>query len=128
MAFDEGLAARLRKVLEGRSDVTERKMFGGIAFLVRGNMCVGIVDHDLMVRVGPENHDYALGQPHTRPMDFTGKPSKGMVYVAPAGFVRAPGLRKWVNLALSFVDTLPARPSKSSGRRESKSNQRKRSR
>ena len=111
MAYDERLANRLRRLLAPQGGVSERKMFGGLAFLVDGHMCVGIVGEDLMVRVGPDQHAQALAAPHARPMDFTGRPSKGMVYVAPAGCARDPALKKWVALAEAFVRSLPARTS-----------------
>jgi TfoX/Sxy family transcriptional regulator of competence genes len=109
MAYDEHLADRIRAVLADREEVSERKMFGGIAFLVSGHMCVGIVGSDLMVRVGKDAFDKALSAPHARPMDFTGKPSTGMVYVAPAGVKMLANLRKWIDKALSFTSTLPPR-------------------
>ncbi len=88
MAFDEKLADRVRSILRERNDVVERKMFGGLAFLIRGNMCCGIVGTDLMVRVGADQHESALAEAHARPMDFTGRPSKGMVYVGAEGLRR----------------------------------------
>ena len=95
MAYDEELAERIRGVLRGRAGVEERKMFGGLAFLLGGRMFCGIVKSDLMVRVGPERHEEALKLPHVRPMDFTGRPSRGMVFVAPAA-LRSEALRRWV--------------------------------
>ncbi len=116
MAFDERLADRVRAVL-GERDVTERRMFGGLAFLLRGHMCVGIIGHDLMVRVGPDQFDSALAEKHSRPMDFTGRPAKGMVYVAPAGLRTERALRHWVDRARQFVETLPKKSVKPAGRR-----------
>lgn len=107
MAFDEGLAARLRKLFEGNLDIREKKMFGGLCFMCRGHMFIGIVGEDLMARVGPENYLQALQQPHVREMDFTGKPMKGYVFVAPAGIATAEMLEKWADLCLRFIDTLP---------------------
>ncbi len=109
MAYDERLAERIREVLRGRGDVFEKKMFGGLAFMVRGNMCCGVVGDDLMVRVGPDGYEAALERPHARPMDFTGKPLKGFVYVAPEGIATRPTLETWVGLARDFVETLPAK-------------------
>jgi hypothetical protein len=86
MAYDEELANRIRRALAGRRDVTERKMFGGLAFLCQGRMCCGIVGNDLMVRVPLDEFDAALRRRHVRPMDFTGKPLRGFVYVSPPGF------------------------------------------
>lgn len=85
MAYDEPLAERIRQALGARPDITEKKMFGGIAFLLDGKMFCGIVRDQLMVRVGPERYQEALGQPHAGPMDFTGRPMNGYVFVAPAG-------------------------------------------
>jgi len=106
MAFDEKLAQRVRRVLAGRDDVVEKKMFGGLAFMVRGHMACGIVKDDLMVRVGPEGYAAAMQRPHVRPMDFTGRTSKGMVYVRPPGGQGA-GLKKWIELAVKRAESLP---------------------
>jgi TfoX/Sxy family transcriptional regulator of competence genes len=107
MAFDEGLAERIRSVLDGERGVTEKKMFGGVAFLLRGKMFVGIVKNDLMVRVGPAGYQDALKKPFARPMDFTGKPMDGYVYVAPKGTSEDDALESWVRRGLSFASTLP---------------------
>lgn len=97
MSYDEALAGRVRKELEGApGTLGERKMFGGICFLVDGAMCCGVLGPDLIVRVGPARHAEALASPHARPFDFTGRPSKGMVYVAPAGVKTAARLRAWL--------------------------------
>jgi TfoX/Sxy family transcriptional regulator of competence genes len=109
MPFDEQLAERIRVLTRDRPDIGERKMFGGLAFLLRGHMCCGIVGSDLMVRVGPDELENALANAHVRPMDFTGRPSKGMVYVAPAGIRTASALRKWIGRGIRFAETLPAR-------------------
>ena len=85
MAYDEELAERIRAALADRTDVIERKMFGGLTFMLRGNMCCGVEKTNLMVRVGPERYDEALAQPHARLMDFTGRPMKGMVFVGRRG-------------------------------------------
>lgn len=85
MAHDEGLAERIRELLDERDDVAEMKMFGGVAFMIRSHMAVGIIRDDLMVRVGPEAYEELLRQPHARPMDFNGKPMKGYLYIAPGG-------------------------------------------
>jgi TfoX/Sxy family transcriptional regulator of competence genes len=90
--------------------ISEKKMFGGIAFMLNGNMACGIVKDQLMVRVGPAKHEEALARPHARPMDFTGRAMKGMVYVAPAGFDTEAGLRSWVELGLSHSGSLPPKP------------------
>ncbi|HVP03799.1 MAG TPA: TfoX/Sxy family protein [Solirubrobacteraceae bacterium] len=107
MAYDERLAARVRVVLADDPGVTERKMFGGIAFLCGGHMACGVVGEALMLRLGPEASDAALEEPHTRPMDFTGRPIRSMVYVDPAGIATDDALLAWVARAREFVSTLP---------------------
>ena len=103
MAYDEGLADRIRTALRDRDDVVERKMFGGIAFMVAGRMACGVIHDDLMVRVGPDGHDAALAEPHTRPMDFTGRPMRGMMYVEPAGVRSDADLGRWVARAVDVA-------------------------
>lgn len=107
MSYDERLAARVRSVLGKRARAAERKMFGGLAFMVSGHMACGIVGQDLMVRVGPARYEKALARRHARPMDFTGKPLRGMVYVRPSGLRSRAALSGWVQLALEFVRSLP---------------------
>ncbi|MDA0681268.1 MAG: TfoX/Sxy family protein [Proteobacteria bacterium] len=109
MPFDEGVAERLREVFDSRNDVVEKKMFGGIAFMHRGNMCCGIVNDALMARVGPDAYETALSRPHTRKMDFTGKAMKGFVYVDPEGFAEDGELRDWVALCEVYTRSLPAK-------------------
>jgi TfoX/Sxy family transcriptional regulator of competence genes len=106
MAYDEGLAERIRSVL-GADGATERKMFGGVAFLCDGNMAVGIVGDELMVRVGKERFADALAEPHARVMDFTGRPSKGMVYVGVEGFAEDDDLRAWIDRGIAYARSLP---------------------
>ena len=96
MAYDEKLADRIRQVFGARGDIAERKMFGGLAFLLRGRMCCGIVGSDLMVRVPDGEYETIICEPHIRPMDFTGKPLRGFVYVSPPAFRGAAGLRTWL--------------------------------
>jgi len=107
MAFDEGLATRLGEILAAHGDVTEKKMFGGLAFMYRDYMAVGVIGETLMARVGPERYAEALARPHAREMDFTGKPMKGYVYVDPEGFAEDDDLARWVDDCVAFVDTLP---------------------
>ena len=107
MAYDEKLADRIRRALGPDDDIEERKMFGGLAFLRSGRMFVGITGDNLMIRVGPKHYEESLGEPHVRPMDFTGRPMKGYVYVAPAGRRTDTSLRAWVTLGARFVATLP---------------------
>jgi TfoX/Sxy family transcriptional regulator of competence genes len=106
MAYDETLASRIRALLAERDDVREQRMFGGLAFLVGGKMAVGIIGDDLMVRVGRDAYDEALARPHTRPMDFTGRPMKGMVYVAPDGIGTDRELAGWVDAGATFAASL----------------------
>jgi hypothetical protein len=96
MAYDERLAERIRHVFGERRDITERKMFGGLAFLLQGRMCCGIVGSDLMVRMTDDEFNTVMLGPHVRPMDFTGKPLRGFVYVSPRGFRTATALRTWL--------------------------------
>jgi TfoX/Sxy family transcriptional regulator of competence genes len=97
MAYDEQLANRIRRVVASRKGITERKMFGGLAFLLRGRMCCGIVNRDLMVRVSDDEYETIVRRRHVRPMDFTGKPIRGFVYVSPPGFRTAAALRTWLS-------------------------------
>src|SRR5262245_4588549 len=107
--YDEGLAQRIREALEDQPRISERKMFGGLAFLLRGNMCVGVVGDELMVRVGPEAHDEALCQPHTRKMDFTGRPMKGFVYVSCEGGESDADLQDWGARGVRFAASIPVK-------------------
>jgi TfoX/Sxy family transcriptional regulator of competence genes len=107
MAYDETLADRIRDALAARDDVTERKMFGGLAFMVGGNMCCGVIGSDAMLRLGEDRADAALDEPHTRPMDFTGRPMKGMVYVGAPGVRDEAAVRQWVERAVAFAGSLP---------------------
>jgi TfoX/Sxy family transcriptional regulator of competence genes len=107
MAYDEQLAARVRVILKGQRGLVEKKMFGGLAYLSNGKMFAGILKKDLVVRVGQEDNDAALKQPHTRPMNFTGRPMKGYVYVSPGGTKTAAQLRKWLTRGQKFVMSLP---------------------
>ncbi len=107
MAYDETLAARVRTAIAMTPGLSEKKMFGGLCFLVFGNMCCGVVGDELMVRVGPDNYEEALAQPHAREMDFTGRPLKGMVYVGVAGLKSDESLAQWVEKGLAFASSLP---------------------
>jgi TfoX/Sxy family transcriptional regulator of competence genes len=107
MAYDEQLAERIRGVLGDDPGIGERKMFGGVAFLLDGNMFVGVTNDDLMVRVGPDAWTESLAQPHAREMDFTGRSMKGYVFVAAEGTAEDDDLAAWVDRALAFVGSLP---------------------
>ena len=106
MAYDEDLADKVRAVLPRCGMVTERQMFGGLAFMLGGHMFCGVVKDTLMVRLGPEAAGCAPGQPYVRPMDFTGRPMKGMVFVDPAG-LHGDALRQWVDAAAGYARSLP---------------------
>ena len=110
MAFDIELAARIRRSLAGRHDVVEKRMFGGLCFMVKGHMCCGAAGNDLVLRVGAERFEQALKRPHARPMDFTGKPLKGFVYVSPEGVGTRRQLDEWLAMALANVESLPMKP------------------
>jgi len=105
MAYDETIADRVRGVLGTRDDVVEKKMFGGLAFMVAGHMACGVLGRDLIVRVGAEEGQEALAQPHVRPFDFTGRPSRGMVYVEPEAVASEEDLRRWIARGLAFAET-----------------------
>lgn len=107
MAYDEGLAERLREVLQSQRGISEKKMFGGLAFMSEGYMFIGIVGEVLMARIGPGYYREALARPHVRVMDFTGKPMKGYVFVDPPGFENDADLSDWVRRCQLFVRSLP---------------------
>ena len=109
MPYDETLASRVELILSQRPGIVSRKMFGGLAFMLNGNMSVGILRDQLMVRVGPDGYEDALSLPHCRPMDFTGRPMRGFVMVDPAGIADAAALDEWVQRGVSFASTLPAK-------------------
>ncbi len=107
MPYSETLAQRISTVLADQAGMVEKKMFGGVAFMVNGNMCCGVVKDDLMVRVGPDRHEEAMAQPYARPMDFTQRPIKGMVYVEPEGVAADAALAEWVQRGLEYALSLP---------------------
>ena len=109
MSYDNTLADRMRKALRRQASVTEKAQFGGVAFMVRGNVACGVIGNEMMVRVGPEQHDKALMQPHARPFDKTGRPSKGWVMVGAQGLTTEADLKKWIRLGVTFAKTLPAK-------------------
>jgi hypothetical protein len=108
VAYDEDLADRIRAALPGPGFATEQRMFGGLAFMLGGHMACGVVGDRLMLRLGPDAAARALAQPHVRPMDFTGRPMKGMVFVEPPGY-RGAALDAWLAAAAEHVRSLPAR-------------------
>jgi len=109
MAFDELLAERIRKTLGRRKGLAEKKMFGGVAFLLNGNMSVGVHKSDLIVRLAPEDTEAILSQSHTRPFDLTGRPMKGWILVESQGLKTDAQLGKWLQLATEYAGSLPAK-------------------
>ncbi len=116
MAYNEQLAARVRNALAARPGISERKMFGGISFMLRGKMCCGVVKDDLLIRIDPEHFEQALAQPHARPMDFTGRIMRGFVYVGPGGYAADAALSSWLQRAADFAASLPAKSAKGTSR------------
>ena len=112
MAYDEELAARVREIVHEKGEPVERKMFGGLAFMVAGHMCVGVIKDDLVLRLGDEEGAKALTDPAVRPMDFTGKPMKNFLYVDETGTSAEADLRRWIAQALSYVEGLPPKKAK----------------
>ena len=106
MAFDETLAARVRVVMADRDEVSERRMFGGLTFLLGGHMCCGVHGDELILRLGRDRATEALAEPHVRAMDLTGRPLRGFVMVRPEGLA-GDALRRWLELALEFAASLP---------------------
>ena len=109
MAYSRLLAERLYALFEERDDISERKMFGGLALMLANNMCVGVIGDTLMVRVGPEAYEVTLLEPYVREMDFTGKPLRGFVYVATEGIADDEALAAWVARGVEFAASLPAK-------------------
>lgn len=107
MAYDVHLADRVRLVLKDAGEFSEKKMFGGLAFMVNGHMCCGVLKTDLVLRLTPEEAAASLRQPHTRPMDFTGKPIKSMIYVSAAGTDADQSLASWVGSAVKLARSVP---------------------
>lgn len=112
MAYDEGTAERIRAILADVPGVREQKMFGGLSFLLNDHMACGLNGEDLVVRVGPDAYEEALQQPHARKMDFTHRPLRGFVYVAPAGIESDEGLTDWVGRGMAYAGSLPPKKKK----------------
>ena len=108
MPYNAEITHRVQKALEGQESLIERRMFGGIAFMLQGNMCCGVTNDDLMVRVGADGLEDALTQPYARPMDFTGRPMKGFVFVDVAALGNR-DLKRWVQRGVTFAGSLPAK-------------------
>jgi TfoX/Sxy family transcriptional regulator of competence genes len=109
VAYDTELAERVRDAIALREELTEREMFGGIGFMLGGNMACGVIGEELIVRLGPEEAERALAEPHTRPFDYTGRPMKGWIYVAAAGLKGDDELAEWVDAGADLAASLPAK-------------------
>ena len=109
MAYDDGLAQRVREELEERTGYEEKHMFGGIGFMLHGHMACGVIGEDLIVRVGRERYESALAEPHTRPFDMTGRPMTGWVVVAPDGCRADEDLEGWIEEGAAYALSLPAK-------------------
>jgi len=107
MAYNETLAQRMREALFDAPDLVEKKMFGGIGFMVRGNMACGVNKDDLIVRVGPDKYQEALDHPHTKVFDMTGRPMTGWIVVLSDGYTSDAELKDWVQQGVDFALTLP---------------------
>ncbi len=106
MAYNELLASKIRALVARHKGWTEKKMFGGVAFMLDGKMCCGVHKNNLIVRVGPERNEKALAMPYSRPMDFTGKPMKGFVYVNSRGWSKDTTLKEWVDMGKEYVSSI----------------------
>ena len=109
MSFNTNLATRARRLLKRKTGYSERQMFGGLCFMLHGNMCGGVLNDDLIVRVKPDEYDAALRRPHTRQFDFTGKPMKGFVVVTPKGCRTDKSIKDWIALGTRCAQSLPAK-------------------
>lgn len=109
MAFDDKLAERIRKQLGKRRGLAEKKMFGGLAFLLNGNMCCGVHGQEMIVRLDPQQTDEALREKHTRIFDLSGRPMKGWILVQPKGLATEAALEKWVQVGVEYATSLPVK-------------------
>ena len=109
MAYDEKLAERIRSALSGKGEIAEKKMFGGICFLLQGKMCCGVLKDNFVARVDPNDSPAFLKESHVRPMDFTGRPMKGFLYVNQKALKSARELDRWIKRCLAFASSLPAK-------------------
>lgn len=112
MAYNERLAERIRGYFKRRKAVEEKRMFGGLCFLLNGHMCCGIEKDRLMVRVLPDRYDSLLKKPQAREMDFTGKPLKGFLFISESGYRTAAGLTRWLDEAVEYVKSKPPKKKK----------------
>ena len=109
MAYDEGLAQRVSEILIDLPNLDEKKMFGGIGYMLNGNIAVGVHGDSLIVRTGPEMHGEARQKPHTKEFDITGRPMKGWIMVSPEGVQEDESLQTWVQMGIDFAISLPAK-------------------
>ena len=107
MAYDEGLAQRIREILPADESLVEKKMFGGVGFMLHGNMACGVNKDDMVVRVGPDRYAETVARPNSRPFDFTGRPMKGWILVGPEGYESDENLQEWVDIGVEFALSLP---------------------
>ncbi len=107
MPYNETLAQRVREILQDRPGLVEKVMFGGVGFMLYGNMACGVYKDSLIIRIGPEKHESALARPHVRPFDITGRPMKGWIMVAPEGYQEAADLQNWIDQGVAFALSLP---------------------
>ncbi|HUI70716.1 MAG TPA: TfoX/Sxy family protein [Spirochaetia bacterium] len=112
MAYDEELASRIRQILSQSRGVTEKKMFGGVCFLLNGKMVCGVLKDELIAKIGRENHERVGARKHVRPFDFSGKPMMGMVYVAPEGLTTEKKLSQWIEMAKDQIEAGAAKGQK----------------
>lgn len=112
MAYNLTLAQRIREIVYVQKDASERKMFGGICFMIGGNMVCGVVGDELMSRINPENHAVALERPHAKPMEFTGRSMKGYLFIEPEGIRTKRELAYWVNQGIKVAQSIPPKGSK----------------
>ncbi|MCA8983516.1 MAG: TfoX/Sxy family protein [Planctomycetaceae bacterium] len=109
MAYSLALADRIRQLVSRHNGVVEKKMFGGIGFLLNGNMCVGVWQESLIARIGPARYTHALQQPYVREFDITGRAMTGWVMIAPEGLENNDQLQRWISRSMQFTGTLPAK-------------------
>jgi len=107
VVYNEQLAGKARALISRRKGFSEKKMFGGMAYLINGNMCCGVLKDDLIVRVDPKEYDRVLAMANARPMDFTGRTMRGFVYVDSKGWSKTDALKKWVDMGVHYASSLP---------------------
>ena len=119
MAYNEEPASRIRVALAHQGNVTEKKMFGGLTFMVGSSMCCGVLQDSLVLRVSAQDYEEALAHPQARPMDFTSRPMKGFLYVSSEGYQQEEDLQRWLTKALAYVDSLPRKSASQRSARKS---------